>query len=174
MRHDVSSSAIAWLARMLLGVCALPCDVRVAAVTPRVQSDQVSKREIVSDPTIRVLRPEENLEKWPLRVSNLRIEDTSPGEEKPSAVLKFQMLNKGTTKITAIVFVISIVQKPEREQLNDRPRVLAGPFTIRGDIVLEPGYTADYEMLLRTLSHNCRCTATVSVVSVRSVPMSRP
>ena len=167
------TSAIAWLTWTLIGVCAPAWDARAAAVTPTVQPDQPSKPDVMSAAAIPIQRaPEDNVEKW-LRISNLRIEDAFPSEEKPSAVLKFHTLNRGTTTITDIVFAISIVRKPRGGQADDRPRLLAGPFTIWGNVVLEPGYTADYEMLLRNVSPDCRCTATVAIVSARSVPDSQ-
>ena len=36
-------------------------------------------------------------------------------------------------------------------------------------MVLDPGYTADYEILLRNISATCRCAANVRVLSFRSI-----
>jgi hypothetical protein len=44
-----------------------------------------------------------------------------------------------------------------------------GPFTIRGEVVLEAGYSLNYEMLLRSFSSDCYCMPNVEVVSVRSL-----
>ena len=173
MRHDVSCSANVWLTRIVIGVCALACNVRVAA-QPKIRSDhQISKQETTSAAAAPIRRAgEDNVEEWPLSIANLRIEIAPPGEKKPSALLKFHALNSGSSKLTDIVFEISIVEQPDREELDARRRLLAGPFTIRGNVVLEPGYTADYEMLLRNLSRDCRCAAKVKVVSVRFLPGS--
>ena len=38
-------------------------------------------------------------------------------------------------------------------------RILVGPFTIRGEVVLEASYILTYEMLLRNFSSDCNCVA---------------
>jgi hypothetical protein len=63
---------------------------------------------------------------------------------------------------------ISILEKPA---LNEQSgKALVRPFKIRGNVVLQAGYTVNYEMLLRNLSSDCRCIATVDVVSVQWLP----
>jgi len=67
---------------------------------------------------------------------------------------------------------ISITEKPAFEPVLAPSRMLVRPFTIRGNVVLESGYTINYEMLLRHFSSDCNCLANVGVLSVRSLPDS--
>jgi len=53
-------------------------------------------------------------------------------------------------------------------------KTLVRPFKIRGNVVLQAGYTINYEMLLRNLSSDCRYIATVDVVSAHWVLMVLP
>jgi hypothetical protein len=110
----------------------------------------------------------------PLNIENVRlerrVEATSPAETAPSMFLKFEISNEGSTSVSDIVLEISIVEKPPSEQPNFTPRVVVRPFTIRGNVVLRPGYTMNYEMLMQNLSSECSCVATVAVVSVRALP----
>jgi len=46
-------------------------------------------------------------------------------------------------------------------------RTLVEAFSIRGQHIIEPGYTLNFEMLLWNLSSQCRCVAIVDVVSAR-------
>jgi hypothetical protein len=99
-----------------------------------------------------------------LRVENVRLEAPVPAETLPSTVLKFDVFNGGSTPVTNLILEISILEKPA---LNELPgKALVRPFKIRGNVVLQAGYTINYEMLLRNLSSDCRCIANVDVVSV--------
>jgi hypothetical protein len=106
-----------------------------------------------------------------IRILNVRVESAPPDAPKPSALLKFDMLNDGDSKVTDIVIRITIVEKLSAvdHQLG-APRVLVGPFWIRGSATIEAGYTVNYEMLLRNFSSACECVARVVVVSARSLP----
>ncbi|MET0214023.1 MAG: hypothetical protein ABW292_13515 [Vicinamibacterales bacterium] len=63
---------------------------------------------------------------------------------------------------------ISILETPALTEVADR--TLVRPFKIRGHVVLQAGYTVNYEMLLRNLSPDCRCIANVDIVSVHWLP----
>lgn len=105
----------------------------------------------------------------PLRIAKIRLEAPSPEViAAKSAVLKFQMSNRGSSKLTDIMFEVVIVEGSEREHPKAPHRVIAGPFTIRGKMALDPGYTADCEILLRNISPACSCAAKVRVLSFRS------
>ena len=96
--------------------------------------------------------------------------DAAPADApKPSAVLKFDMLNDGELRVTDIVLQIAMVEKQRVEGAVGSPRVVVGPFTIRGSVTIEAGYTVNYEMLLRNLSPDCGCVANVVVVSARTL-----
>ena len=110
----------------------------------------------------------------PLAIAKVRLDPPPPEEKENAAVLKFQMSNGGSSTLTNIVFEVVIVEEREREHPNTRNRVIAGPFAIRGKTVLDPGYTADCEILLRNILPTCRCAAKVRVLSFRSIGGSGP
>jgi hypothetical protein len=105
-----------------------------------------------------------------LKIEHVRLEPPPSTEPLPSTLLKFDVLNESSGRLTDLVLEVSIVETIADSSL--RPRVLVGPFTIQGDVVLESGYTINYEMLLRNFSSVCDCLATVEAVSARSVPDS--
>ena len=110
-----------------------------------------------------------------IRIAKIRVESPPPGEnDENSAVLKFQISNTSSSTLTDIVFEVSILEEPQREDLDMARRILAGPFAIRGKIVLDAGYTADCEILLRNMSPTCECVADVRVLSFRSFGHSGP
>ena len=109
-----------------------------------------------------------------LGIAKMRLDSPPPWENENSAVLKFQMSNDSSSAVTDIVFEVSIVEEPQREHRDMPARVLAGPFAIRGKIVLDPGYTVDSEILLRNISPTCSCVANVRVLSFRSIGHSGP
>jgi hypothetical protein len=106
-----------------------------------------------------------------LRIEKVRLEAPPADAPNPSTVLKFDVFNDGAVSVTDIVIKIAILEKTQgvgREVTL--PRVLVGPFTIRGHATIEAGYTVNYEMLLQNLSSDCRCQADVSVASWRAAP----
>ena len=107
----------------------------------------------------------------PLRVENVRLEAALRTEATPSTLLKFDVFNASPKRLTDFVLEISITEKPFDRVLGPG-RMLVRPFKIRGNVVLESGYTINYEMLLRHLSSECDCVANVDVLSVRSLPDS--
>lgn len=107
----------------------------------------------------------------PLRVENVRLEAAPRTEAAPSTILKFDVFNASPKRLTDFVLEISIAEKPS-DPLLASSRLLVRPFKIRGNVVLESGYTISYEMLLRQLSSDCDCVANVNVLSVRSLPDS--
>ena len=86
-------------------------------------------------------------------------------------MLKFDLLNASPAGLTDLLLEISIMEKPDGLAPG---RMLVRPFRIRGNVVLKSGYTVDYELLLRALSSDCDCVASVDVLSVRTVPASGP
>jgi hypothetical protein len=134
------------------------------------RSQRQSQRDVtaVSPPAIQ-LDIERPATGFPLGIAKVRFDPPPPGEKDSSAVLKFQISNRSSSTLTDIVVEVSIVEELRRGHLDTRKRVLAGPFAIRGTIVLDAGYTADYEILLRNMSPTCRCAAKVRVVSFRSI-----
>jgi hypothetical protein len=84
----------------------------------------------------------------------------------PATVLKFDLLNASVHRLATPLLQIAIIEKTEPFAPR---RILVGPFTIRGEVVLEASYILSYEMVLRNFSSDCNCVANVDVVSVRSL-----
>ena len=103
-----------------------------------------------------------------VRIENVRLEDPLRAEASPSTLLKFDVFNGGSTPLTDLILEISIFEKPAPKELTGR--ALVRPFKIRGTVVLQAGYTLNYEMLLRNLLSDCRCFANVDVVSFLWLP----
>ena len=103
---------------------------------------------------------------------NVRLEASSADEQKPAAVLKFDMFNDGGLRVTDIVIQIAMLENPRVEDPLSPRRFVVRPFTVRGSVTLEAGYTVNYEMLLRNLSAECGCVPEVAVVSARQLPDS--
>jgi len=107
-----------------------------------------------------------------LHIRNVRLEAPPPNADRPSALLRFDMLNNSTVRMTDVSIEIAIVEKWQSPDQSRMPRVIVGPFTIRGDATIEAGYTLNYQMLLRNLSSDCGCQANITVVSAR--PLDGP
>jgi hypothetical protein len=121
-----------------------------------------SRRNI---PKIALLRPVSLVST--LRITNVRLEAAPPEAPKPSAVLKFDILNDSELRVTDIVIQVAMHEEPRVDHAARSRRVVVAPFTIRGDLTLEAGHTVNYEMLLRNLSSDCGCVANVVVLSAR-------
>ena len=102
----------------------------------------------------------------PLKVQRVRLEPAPSMSASPGTVLKFDLLNVSVNRLATPLLQIAIVEKTEPFAPR---RILVGPFTIRGEVVLEASYILSYEMLLRNFSSECNCVANVDVVSVRSL-----
>ena len=103
-------------------------------------------------------------------IKNVRLRSAPATEPAPSAILEFDILNQAGMTVTDLVFEVSIAQKPEPDHAPGPKHVVAGPFTIKGTIDLDAGYTIAYEVLLRNLSSDCSCAPEVHVVSVTWSP----
>jgi hypothetical protein len=106
-----------------------------------------------------------------VRVNNARLEAAPPDVPQPSALLKFDMLNDGALSVSDVLIQVAILEKrPMDDDGATPPRVIVGPFVMRGHATIEAGYTINYEVLLRNLSSDCSCVPNVSVVSARPLP----
>jgi hypothetical protein len=103
-----------------------------------------------------------------LWVENVRLEAPVHAEAAPSTLLKFDVFNGASTPLTDLVLEISVRETSALTELSGR--ALVRPFTIRGNVVLQAGYTVNFELLLRNLSSDCRCIANVDIVSVHWLP----
>jgi len=102
----------------------------------------------------------------PVKIRHVHLKP-APGVDTPATTLEFDMLNDSGDPVTDVVVEISIVEKSTN---HEPPHIVAGPFTIKGEAVLEPGYTIKYQMIMRNLSSDCDCAANVGVLSARPVP----
>jgi hypothetical protein len=104
-----------------------------------------------------------------LRIENIRLEPARGTEAASAALLKFEMFNASASRLTDVVLEVSILEAPRSNHASARPRLVAGPFTIRGNVTRDSGYTLNYEILLRNLSPHCHCLGKVDVLAVRSL-----
>lgn len=151
----------------------LACAVRGSAIrsdgtnpgSPGSEQDSATTQET---PTAPAVTPDRT--RPPLKIENIRLDPVSATDTVLSAIVRFDMINEGANALTDLVFDVSIVEQPEPDRGGVPPRVLAGPFTIQGHVVLDAGFTLNYEMVVRKLPSPCRCVATVRVQSARAVP----
>lgn len=99
-----------------------------------------------------------------LSVHRVRLESAPPPVAKPAVVLKFDLLNDGLATVTDVILEVAIRARSSTDT-GVAPRVVAGPFVIRGRVDLQAGYTMNYEMLLRNLPSDCNCVADVAIVA---------
>lgn len=165
---------MSWRNSTVVGIVALAWTTTAFAGMHEVHREQLkSNRDATGSPPFRrAIKKSATLPS--LGIAKIRLDPPEPGVQENSAVLKFQVSNESSSKLTDIVLEVSIVEEPRRGPLDTPRRVLAGPFAIRGKIVLDAGYTADCEILLRNISPTCRCAPKVRVVSFRSIRDSSP
>jgi hypothetical protein len=68
----------------------------------------------------------------------VRLEKGPPLKGVPSVTLRFDALNDSSADVTDILLEVAIVRKPSPE---GAPEVIAGPYAIRGAVVLRPGFS---------------------------------
>lgn len=172
-RIERAANMMSWSGSVVVGIAALTSGTTSIASTHANQGRPTNSQRDVAAVSSKTSRPdiERAAEKSPLGIAGIRL-DHAPPEEANAAVLKFHMSNVGSTGLTDIVFEVSIVEEPRHEHVDTTRRVLAGPFVIRGKFVLDPGNTADCEILLRNMSPACRCAAKVRILSFRSTEES--
>jgi hypothetical protein len=87
--------------------------------------------------------------------------------DESALLLKFNLSNTSPHAVARPLIEVTILGKAGvGVQPKTRPR-LAGPFLLRADTTLEPGFTMTCELLLCNLTAPCDCDVEVSVVSVR-------
>jgi len=143
----------------VVGVVVMACGVLVNSSTEhqdkRVEPHALNRGALV-----------DHASRLPLKVQRVRLEPAPPMSASPGTVLKFDLLNASANRLADPLLHIAIVEKTEPFALQ---RIRVGPFTIRGEVVLEAGYILNYEMLLRNFPSDCHCVPNVDVVSVRSL-----
>jgi hypothetical protein len=104
-----------------------------------------------------------------IKIKQVRLEPPDQGDTSTTAVLRFDAVNDSSDRLTDLVLEISIVGKPSRNGAAT-PRVIARPFTVQEKRIIEPGYSLQYEIVLKNVSSDCDCRTSVQVRSARSVP----
>jgi hypothetical protein len=143
----------------VVGVVVMACGVLVNSSTEH-QDKSVEPHTLNREALVN------HASRLPLRVQRVRLEPAPSMSASPGAVLKFDLLNASVNRLATPLLQIAIIEKTEPFAPR---RILVGPFTIRGEVVLEASYILSYEMLLRNFSSDCNCVANVDVVSVRSL-----
>jgi hypothetical protein len=104
------------------------------------------------------------------QIENLRLDSAPPEAPQPSAVLKFDVFNATSARLTDVVMKVSFLKKPPTDGPTTPLRVLVGPVTVRVGEILQTGFALSYEMLFRNLSAECDCLPRVEILSARSLP----
>lgn len=84
------------------------------------------------------------------------------------------MLNDGASRLRNIVLEVSVVKRVRKDESNPPAEVLVRPFIVRGNVVLLPGYSIEYEMRLQNFAPDCDCEPRVDVVSVEALSAPEP
>ena len=102
-----------------------------------------------------------------LQIENVRLVSSPAEAPQPSVVLKFDVFNDTTQRLTDVVMRVSFVEKRQDNIDTASPRVIVGPVTIRVGEILRAGYILSYEMLFRNLSRECNCAPRIEILSAR-------
>jgi hypothetical protein len=105
-----------------------------------------------------------------LRLANVRLEPAPDFEAAPSMNVSFDLANDSSVSFTNIVIQIRILKTPISSNPTLASTLIAGPFSIRTKIVVEPAFTINYQLRLRNLSSDCDCIAQVEIISSRRTP----
>jgi len=84
-----------------------------------------------------------------------------------SMVLTFDLVNTESIGVADIVVEASVVAAAVDQ--GRPPKTMAGPYVIRGSVVLESDNAITYTLRLRNLSSDCGCIARVFVRTARPV-----
>jgi hypothetical protein len=138
---------------------------------PRNSPTSQNENPFLPRPSLKILTVRED--RVPLKVQNIRFESGPNTDASSSVTLKFDMVNASSSGLTNIVLEISILRKRQQEGPDAPPNVLVHPFVVREQVVLQPGYSMEYELRFQNLSANGDCVAQVDVISVDSLLSSK-
>jgi hypothetical protein len=105
-----------------------------------------------------------------LQIENLRLDNPPPKVAQPAALLKFDVFNDTSLRLTDVVMRVSFLEKQAPDIADVPARVLVGPVTVRVTAVLQAESVLSYEMLFRNLSSDCDCSPSVEILSARLLP----
>ena len=106
-----------------------------------------------------------------IKIKKVRLEPPEEGDASTTAVLRFDAVNDSADRLTDLVLEISIVRKGSTSDPATSP-VISRPFTVEEKRIIEPGYSLQYEIVLKNVSSDCDCRTSVQVRSARSVSAS--
>jgi hypothetical protein len=106
-----------------------------------------------------------------IKIKQVRLEPPDEGDTSKTAVLRFDAVNDSAERLTDLVLEISIVRKPPTSDSATVP-IIRQPFTVQEKRIIEPGYSLQYEIVLKNVSSDCDCRTSVQVRSARSLPAS--
>ena len=103
-----------------------------------------------------------------LRITNVRLQEPPPSTPQPSTLLTFDLINDGLLPVADIKLQVGI---HELGLLSSEapPRAIVRPFEVLGSAIIEPGFTVEYSIVFRNFALDCRCEASVTVVSAFAV-----
>jgi len=105
-----------------------------------------------------------------LSINDVRLEKPrSDALTRSLLLLKFNLLNESESPVADLLIEVAIVEKSSEPDDQTLTRAVAGPFTVQGHVIVEPGDALQFEMLFRNVSPECACAATVRVVSARAL-----
>ncbi len=105
-----------------------------------------------------------------LQIENLLLDNPPSEVAQPAALLKFDVLNETSLRLTDILVRVSFLEDQGLDAAGVPARVLVGPVTVRVKAVLQAQSVVSYEMLFRNLSSDCDCSPSVVILSARVLP----
>jgi hypothetical protein len=105
-----------------------------------------------------------------LQIENLRLDNPPPKVPQPAALLKFDVFNDTSLRLTDVVLRVSFLEEQAPDTAGVPARVLVGPVTVRVKTELQAESVLSYEMLFRNLSADCNCSPSVEILSARLLP----
>jgi hypothetical protein len=155
----------------IVAVAIAPCASDASPVTTSQQLVAPPESDITGpklDAGTVVVNPASN---WPLlQIKNLRLDSSPPDVAQPAALLKFELLNDTSLRLTDILVRVSFVDDHGLDAAEVPARVIVGPVTVLVKAVLQAESVVGYEMLFRNLSSDCDCSPSVVILSARSLP----
>jgi hypothetical protein len=151
-------------ALLVLGVAqARAASVVSSATTSQAKQVDVSRSESAAGASLG-----QSIDVSAVEIREIRLESAPRLDDAPSALLKFELLNNGSSAIADLVLSASLVQPPETGV--EAPIVtVAGPFIVRMKAALRPKNTFHYEIRLRNISADCDCVPRVTPLLGRVV-----
>jgi hypothetical protein len=103
-----------------------------------------------------------------LRITNVRLQEPPPSTPQPSTLLTFDLTNDGLLPVTDIKLQVEIHELSLLSS-DAPPRAIVRPFEVLGSATIEPGFTVEYSIVFQKFALDCRCEASVTVVSASAV-----